>query len=70
MLSFISVICLTAFTIFFFNFGIESAAIGIIMIILSILSFGYCINKRDKELENKWNKEKEAIVSREKVDSI
>ena len=70
ILSFISVICFTAFTIFFFNFGIESAAISIIMITLSILSFGYCINKRDKELENKLNKEKEAVISRENVDSI
>ena len=73
LMSFWSVIVMTALFCFLFTikltYGLFAVILTILLIGASVAAFQYCISKRDKELEYKWNREKQKLISRINIDS-
>ena len=73
LMSFWSVIIMTALFCFLFTikltYGLFGVIVALLLIGVSIAAFQYCISKRDKELEDKWNKEKQQLISKINIDS-
>ena len=73
LMSFWSIIIMTALFCFLFTiklaYGLFAVVLTLLLIGVSVAAFQYCISKRDKELEDKWNKEKQKLISRTTVDS-